>query len=116
MARHRMHHALLEYPVLGIHTNHAYLQALLEHPDYIENRISTHFCEDHHEELTAYIESGKILFPLNHALLAYVLYSLQKKSDIPSNIWLEIGFWRHTSTRNALIDGQSCEINLRNTA
>ncbi len=115
MARHRMHHALLDYPVLGIHTNHAYLQALLEHPDYLENRISTHFCEDHHDELTAGIETAKAGFPIQNALLAFVLYSLQQKANTAPNIWQEIGYWRHTSTLKVLMDGQSHEITLRNT-
>ncbi len=115
MAIHRMHHALLHYPVLGIHTNHAYLQALLGHPDYLENRISTHFCEDHHEALTAGIAGAKAAYPKHNALMGFVLYSLQQKASTPPDIWQEIGYWRHTSTLKVRMDGESYEIGLRRT-
>ena len=43
----RMRRALLEYAITGIITNIPYHLAILEEPDFIEGRLSTHFIPEH---------------------------------------------------------------------
>jgi len=55
----RMRRALLEFAVGGIVTNIPYHLALLETPDFVEGRLSTHFIPDHQdlvERATAWVE------------------------------------------------------------
>ena len=43
--------ALGELKIEGVRTNIPFLQRLLQHPDFVANRIDTHFVEDHIAEL-----------------------------------------------------------------
>ena len=45
--------ALGELRIEGVRTNIAFLQRLLRHPEFVANRIDTHFVEDHVAELAA---------------------------------------------------------------
>jgi acetyl/propionyl-CoA carboxylase alpha subunit/acetyl-CoA carboxylase carboxyltransferase component len=47
----RTYRALSEFRIEGVRTNISFLQSLLQHPDFIANRISTGFVVDHLEEL-----------------------------------------------------------------
>ena len=49
----RTHRALCEFRIEGISTNIGFLQNLLLHEDFKSNRITTHFVQDHIEELVA---------------------------------------------------------------
>ncbi|HEY0476062.1 MAG TPA: carboxyl transferase domain-containing protein [Kofleriaceae bacterium] len=44
-------HALSRFRIEGVATNIPFLQALLQHPDVVANRITTRFVEDHAAEL-----------------------------------------------------------------
>ena len=46
-------HALAQFRIEGVETNAAFLQALLQHPDVLANRITTRFVEDRAAELAA---------------------------------------------------------------
>ena len=45
--------ALSEFRVEGVGTNISFLQALLQHPDFVANNVYTRFVEDHAAELVA---------------------------------------------------------------
>ena len=47
----RTYRALCEFKVEGVPTNIPFLQSLLQHPDFIANRIYTNFVDDHITEL-----------------------------------------------------------------
>ncbi|MEE8352877.1 MAG: carboxyl transferase domain-containing protein, partial [Dehalococcoidales bacterium] len=47
----RTYRALCEFKVEGVSTNIPFLQSLLQHPDFIANRIYTDFVDDHMEAL-----------------------------------------------------------------
>ena len=49
----RTYRALCEFRIEGVPTNIPFLQSLLQHPDFVENRIYTRFVEDHIAELVA---------------------------------------------------------------
>jgi pyruvate carboxylase subunit A len=42
-----MRRALMEYVITGITTNIPFHLALLEEPDFVDGRLSTHFVDDH---------------------------------------------------------------------
>lgn len=47
----RTYRALCEFKIEGVLTNISFLQSLLQHPDFLDNRIHTRFVEDHIVEL-----------------------------------------------------------------
>lgn len=94
-ARHLSIEGLKKYHVHGLKTNIPYLIALLQHPDFIQNKISTGFCEQQTENLIESINSLKIGENLNVAILASVLFHLNfKEPQKDHSVWKEIGYWR----------------------
>jgi pyruvate carboxylase len=49
----KTYRALCEFKVEGVRTNISFLQSLLQHPQFVANRVHTRFVEDHIEELVA---------------------------------------------------------------
>jgi len=49
----RTYRALCEFKVEGVPTNIPFLQSLLQHPEFVANRVYTRFVEDHIAELVA---------------------------------------------------------------
>lgn len=97
-ARGKMIDALTGYTIHGIKTNISFLLQVLKNLAYINNKISTKYCDEHTEDLikNAIAEKGNL--DTNIPVLAYVVYSLHEdllysKSD-DFNIWKEIGYWR----------------------
>ncbi|MBI3247793.1 MAG: carbamoyl-phosphate synthase large subunit [Deltaproteobacteria bacterium] len=48
----KTYRALCEFKIEGVATNIPFLQSLLQHPEFVANRIHTRFVEDHLAELT----------------------------------------------------------------
>ncbi len=88
-----MTEALEEYAIHGIKTNIAYLISLLKHKDFLQNKISTNFCEINAQDIIdsqlAALNSNDKFIPLS----AYLLKSLTLKPKY-DGIWQKIGFWK----------------------
>ena len=74
IARRRLVHALRRMSVLGLKTNRGHLEALLQHPDYVDNRVHTGWLEAtaieeatplgaHHAVLAFELSKGRSLLP-----------------------------------------------------
>lgn len=88
--------ALNDYIIHGIKTNISYLTQMLKHKAFIENKISTKFCDDHTEEILLQIENSPLEIDKNTFLLAFAVYRLQISRLKPhNNVWEEIGYWRN---------------------
>ncbi|MCX6251920.1 MAG: acetyl-CoA carboxylase biotin carboxylase subunit [Bacteroidetes bacterium] len=98
----RMGNALSEYIIHGIKTNIAYLQALVHHPAFLENKISTGFCDLHTKDIIAGIHNEKNKINRYLPLTGYLACELSGKHNGNSqvigaeNIWDETGFWRNS--------------------
>jgi 3-methylcrotonyl-CoA carboxylase alpha subunit len=89
--------ALGNYILLGIKTNITYLKQVLMHPLFVANKINTGFCDAYTAELTEAIEAEKKQISHPDLIAALLMHSLQKTYRIfTTNIWQEIGYWRHT--------------------
>lgn len=98
VARERMLSALKEYIVHGIETNIPFLIQVLKNKTYIQNKISTKFCDEHLDDLNRKSNEEKENVDPVFPALALLIYSmhedlLQSESD-EFNIWEEIGYWR----------------------
>lgn len=94
-ARLKMIDVLKDYIIHGIKTNIRFLIELLQEENYINNTISTKFCDDHLEELVKASEEKRGQIVNDAPAASYVLYYLKHKHPAESgNIWQHIGHWR----------------------
>ncbi|MFC1898360.1 acetyl/propionyl/methylcrotonyl-CoA carboxylase subunit alpha [Candidatus Cloacimonadota bacterium] len=104
----KMERALSEYKIHGIATNISYLKKIMDFEEYKTNRISTHFCDDHTEEIIQNIEDEKAGIPAMIPIISFFLYAFKdscNRNVKNSNIWDYIGYWRNgTSIKLELID------------
>lgn len=98
IAREKSIHALKEYIVHGIKTNISYLIQLLQHRAYINNLITTKYCDEHTEDIVTLIQKEKDNIPKQVPIIAYLMYSFYKdllnEEAQEYNVWKEIGYWR----------------------
>ncbi len=89
--------ALNDFNIHGIKTNISYLRGILEHKAFLNNTITTKFCDEHTPEIIKSIESSRSEIDIRFPLLAYAMHNLNlKKSSTNVNIWEKIGYWRNT--------------------
>jgi 3-methylcrotonyl-CoA carboxylase alpha subunit len=97
-ARQKMMEALQNYTIHGIKTNISYLLQVLKNKAYIENKISTKYCDEHTVDLIKNANIDKSALDKNLPVLAYVIYSLHEDllydDNQDYNIWKAIGYWR----------------------
>lgn len=111
-ARKRMINALENYVVQGIKTNIPFLGAIMQHPAFIGNTITTRYIDDHLEKLTAFTEELKNGIDQEVPLMAGFLKSLGIRQEKSDNIWQTIGYWRHLKEPAASLNGVSHKIRI----
>lgn len=109
-ARLKMITALKDYVIHGIKTNIPYLINLLQHEKYINNNISTKFCEDYQEEMITICENSKKQTSAFIPLISYLIYSLKIKEQTNGNIWNTIGYWRDLMKFDINFEGQDITV------
>jgi acetyl/propionyl-CoA carboxylase alpha subunit len=108
-ARQTMIKALDEFIIHGIQTNISYLNFLLKHEAYIQNKISTRYCDEHTPELVSGIQKLKENIPPHIPGLAYFLYDISCRDDVVldiyHDIWGYISYWRDLMEIELEVDG-----------
>ena len=105
--------ALNDYTIHGIKTNIAYLRQMLRHEAFVENKISTKFCDEHTEDILLQIEEGKNAIDKNEFLFAFAVYSLKSNTlGSVKNVWEEIGYWRNKMLLQFEISEQKTKLEL----
>jgi acetyl-CoA carboxylase biotin carboxylase subunit len=97
LARNKMLKALDGFIIHGIRTNIGYLKHLIMHPAYIDNKITTKYCDEHTSDLVAAIKAGKDAIPHYIPGLAYYLYDFNCRTEPETggnDIWSHISYWR----------------------
>ena len=112
IARQRMISSLNNYIIHGIRTNIPYLNALLQHKAFIENKISTRFCDSHTEEILQSMTLAKKSKPFDVLLFSYLLFSLTGYCRAESSLWECLGFWRINNEMRVKIDGREYVLGL----
>nr|NQU89129.1 biotin/lipoyl-binding protein [Bacteroidota bacterium] len=110
-ARLKMIGVLKDYIIHGIKSNIRFLIELLQEKNFVDNTISTKFCDDHLEELVSASKQKRGRIVLDGPLASYILYFLKhnsKKGD--SNIWQKIGYWRDILEFKLTMDDEPFEI------
>lgn len=113
-ARKRMITALENYAVQGIHTNIAFLNAIMQHQVFKENAITTRYIDDNLDQLTIYTNKLKSEVEPDIPLLAGFLKSLAINQHSIANVWQKIGYWRHFQEPSAVLDEKEFKIRILN--
>ena len=92
-----------------------YLLQLLNHPNFINNKISTKFCDEHTEEIIKNIEEEKNKIDKKIPLFGHLLYTLFGKIDNKTNdVWHAIGYWRNIMKIPITLENNKYEILISN--
>ncbi|RUT79917.1 acetyl/propionyl/methylcrotonyl-CoA carboxylase subunit alpha [Ancylomarina longa] len=110
LAMEQLHCALHEYEIHGIKNNILYLQALLSTNAFKENRISTHFCQDHAEVLREKMQAEREEIPEALFQISFTLFELHRQKV--ESIWEEIGYWRQQGKRIRILDGELFDVDI----
>ena len=97
----KMEKALNEYKIHGIATNISYLKKIMSYEEYETNNISTHFCDDHTDDIINEINAEKNDTSISIPIIAFFLYSFKdsyNRSGDNKDIWNYIGYWRNART------------------
>lgn len=111
-ARKRMLNALENYIIQGIKTNVPFLIAILQHPDFVRNAITTRYIDDHLEQLIDFVHKLKSNIDFEVPLIAGMLNSMSVKDVQRDNIWQIIGYWRHLKEPLVSLDGTIHQISI----
>lgn len=91
-----MNEALENYYIHGIKTNIPFLIGMLNHPDYINNKIHTRYIDNHLDDLNKHVmtvrEKVETLIPLSAALIFSFTGNLDQGTE--NNLVNKIGYWR----------------------
>ena len=115
-AREKMILALENYSIHGIKTNISYLLQVLHNEAYIDNKISTKYCDEHTEDLIDLANQEKSLKDRNIPVLAYLIYSLHEdllySEEQEFSVWKEIGFWRDRIDVDITCDDEEVKVEI----
>ncbi len=106
--------ALDEYALHGIKTNMGYLRQIMKHPAFINNQISTNFCDQHTAELIALAEEEREKIDSLLPAAAFLFYSIlqQKPEADAASIWQQIGYWRQNMHFEISLDEERMQVEL----
>jgi len=107
-----LHHALHEYEIHGIKNNIMYLHTLLNTNEFKQNKISTHFCQDHANSLLQKMQEEKREIPPVLFHVSFALFELNREKT--NNVWEEIGYWRQQGKRVRIVDEEIVDIEILN--
>ena len=103
--------SLNRFIVHGIKTNIAFLRGVLDHKAFLQNKISTRYCDDHTGDILQHIEAARNEIPVSHPLLSYALHNLNASRTLhPSNVWERIGYWRHAMKLHFGLEGKDLQM------
>jgi acetyl-CoA carboxylase biotin carboxylase subunit len=103
----RMAAALNQFAILGIKTNVPYLTAIMRHEAYLQNQLSTKFCDHYTQDLNQWMRIGREKTGQLVPTMAYLFHSLTTNaSKTNPNTWEQIGYWRNFGQITVQIDGK----------
>lgn len=104
MAIKDLKNALQEYVVLGISTNIPFMLQILHETDYLNNDLSTKYCDTRTTDINQNAQNRKAEINKDIIAAAYLAYKVQtpQKND---SVWSQIGYWRMLMEFELEIDG-----------
>jgi len=110
----RMENALLKFTLHGIHTNIPYLAILIRHQDFLENHLSTKFCELHTPMIIKELSERRKNIPaLRPVCAAFISEFKQDNHKVKNSVWQQIGYWRDLSAITVLLDEEELSFSMK---
>jgi 3-methylcrotonyl-CoA carboxylase alpha subunit len=112
----KMLNLLDRYIVHGVETNISFLKELTHNQDFINNQISTSYCDKNLENLINSIKAQSENLDLKIPLVGFLLFDLKRKGtkSIRTNkLWSEIGYWRQQMEVPIIIENKEYNILIR---
>ncbi len=107
----RMSLALNEFAILGIKTNIPYLTAIMRHTAYIQNQLSTKFCDLYTNQLLDWLSQSREKTGVLTPCMGFLLYSINNKpAKAESSVWEQMGYWRNFAQMEVHIDGHNLSL------
>ncbi len=95
IANERLNKALKNYIINGINTNIPFLIAMIQSSAFINNNISTKYCDINLKMLVGDIQTRIDDVDLKHIISAYLIHNLNiNKLENNTSVWQNIGYWR----------------------
>ncbi|MEA3443201.1 MAG: acetyl-CoA carboxylase biotin carboxylase subunit [Bacteroidota bacterium] len=117
IARKRTALALKEYIIHGIKTNIPYLISLIDDKHFVDNNISTNYCDTQSQGLFDTIESEKHKIPESIIILTYLMFSLNNdRVTKDASVWEQIGYWRNNMEIGVVLNEKEYLIKILNIA
>ncbi|TXI34141.1 MAG: ATP-grasp domain-containing protein [Niabella sp.] len=110
-ARAVMLSALEQYHIKGIKTNISFLQGLMRHTDFVQNKISTKYIDHNLSILNSQFLEEKKSSSVLPVLAAGLIKSFENSLN-SKNIWTSIGYWRFSKSMEILVDGNQHTLKL----
>jgi 3-methylcrotonyl-CoA carboxylase alpha subunit len=95
IANERLTQALNHYIINGINTNISFLIAMLQSDAFVQNNISTKFCDENTDMIIKAIDKQKSEIDLNEIICTYLVHHFNKSKNVSESIWSQIGYWRN---------------------
>ena len=95
-ALHRLDKALQNYLIDGVQTNSEFLLSIINHPDFQQERLSTHFIDDHQQELVKPPQKAQNIHFIQAAIFRYLKTQQQADSESP---WSALVGWQLNASR-----------------
>ncbi len=117
VARKKMLNLLDRYIVHGVETNISFLKELTHNEDFINNQISTSYCDKNLENLINSIKAELENQDLKIPLVGFLLFDLNRKgtkSVRTNKLWSEIGYWRQQMEVPVIIENKEHNILIKN--
>jgi 3-methylcrotonyl-CoA carboxylase alpha subunit len=114
----KMSETLDNYIVQGVKTNIGYLHELIRHEAFINNKVSTKFCEIHGVELLSRSGNQKEAIGLHLPVIACFIgnYLPASYNLIKQNPWKAMGYWRIDHKATFSVDDKPVKVLLRNSS
>ena len=118
LARKKMQNLLNNYTVHGIDTNIDFLKELILNKDFVNNQISTSYCDKNLDELIESIKKRESSNDLIIPLVGFLLFDLKRMGTNASRtntLWTEIGYWRQRMEIPAAVNNKNFEAHIKSS-
>ncbi|NVO20761.1 MAG: acetyl-CoA carboxylase biotin carboxylase subunit [Bacteroidetes bacterium] len=111
-ARKEMIETLKNYVVHGIKNNISYLLAILNHNVFVQNNLSTKYCDEHSEYLMKTMLQVRVGIDPKIPVLSALMSSVGVGNKKEANTWSNIGYWRTHMAPKFLIGNSRFDLHL----
>jgi acetyl-CoA carboxylase biotin carboxylase subunit len=113
IANERLTQALNHYIINGINTNISFLIAMLQSDAFVNNNISTKFCDENTAMIIEAIDKQKSEIDINEIICTYLVHHINKSKKINDSIWSQIGYWRNQQQIEVIYNDESTIVEVK---